>query len=182
MVNRLVRDGVEGTLVVVPVEDVGRMVLPAPRRMRRGVVDVQRERTIGVKLRVEELEGVVGDDIGDVAVWLVEGSVLDHGCAVVVAAAFSVDVPVVESKLRQRGASEMPLTAQSTGVAVLGEDLDIGPASAHVLDLDAVPRRMSGVALSEEVLDSVLGRYLAGENGGASGESRPVRRRRSSRT
>ena len=157
--DRLLGAGVEGA-VVVGVDDVPGVA--GPRRVRRRVVHAEVEGRVAASVGVEEGEGVVGDEVGHVAVLGQQLPVANHRGAVVVAAAALVDVPVREPVLDELAVAEVPLARQSHLVAVGGEDIGVGR-----LPFEVEGRVVPDVAIPDPVVNAVLRRHAAGEEAGA---------------
>ena len=162
-VHRLVRHGVEGAVVVEIVEHGVGVFVASPRRVRRGVMHIQRERRVRTELPVQEIERVVGDDVGNILVGLRALAVENHRRGVVVSAAGGMHIPERKARAPQRRMPDVPLAAKSALVAVLREQLDVCRLSRDVVDFQAVVGQEGGIARAQEVLHAVLRRDAPGE-------------------
>ena len=116
------------------------MLLTTPGSVRRGVMHIQRERRVRVCLPVEELQRVVGYDIGNILVGLIALAVHNHGRFVVVAAACRMHIPEREARALQRRLADMPLAAETALVAALRQQFDVCRLPRNVINLQAVAR------------------------------------------
>ena len=137
-VHRLHRQRIEGAVFVKLVKNGGGMMLPAPRRVRRGVMHIQRKRRVRAEPPVQERQRVVGDDVRHIPARPRELPVKQHRRVVVWPAARRVYIPEREPSPLQRRMSQMPLAAQPALIARLRQQFHIGRLPRDIVYLGVV--------------------------------------------
>ena len=107
---------------------------------------------------VHKRQCVVSDNIGDITRRPDRHAVPDHGSIVVHPTAALMNEPVAETMLWNLAVAEMPLAAQTTGIAVSRQYVRI---SNFFLEVRSGIR--TGVAASDPIVNTVLGCDAAGQ-------------------
>ena len=115
----------EVTPVEVLVEQFVGMLLPFPRAVRGSVVNAQVERTGVVLLRLQKAQGAGRDVVRDVAGLTGYLAVPDYRRIVIGSTAQGVRLPKRKALLRVVRITQVPLPAQTTDPAPLGQHIRI---------------------------------------------------------
>lgn len=127
---------------------------------------------------VQIAQGVLGDEVCDVAGFKVERTVLDDVGLIVQAAAPADGVPVGESVLGMHAVPQVPLACQRTGIAPGCQKVGVSGEPLQILNGDIFAGKvgMSGVfaqslfiqaAAADPVMHAVLRRNAPRQDGGA---------------
>ncbi len=162
----------ERAVAEIAVVQFGGVLVALPGRMRGRVVDAQVKRRGVAAARVDPVQRVVGEDVGDVARFLDHAVAADHRCAVVRPASLGVDGPVFEPLLRVVGVAHVPFAAEAAAVAGRRQQVGVAGLIRQVLDPLAAAGRFvfrERVAGGKPVVDAVLRRDAPRQEGGSGG-------------
>ena len=103
-----------------------RMFTLVPGGMWGRVMHAQVKWGIALRLRIEELEPPLGDDVGQIARILFQTSVTDDVGAVVTAPAVGEEMPIGKAFLWMETVAEVPFATDTTDISMGRQDLRIG--------------------------------------------------------